>query len=49
MLLTFEFCVSKWKGMATKKAYEATYYLLLGIPLEYMKRFKFILKLGLRH
>ena len=33
MLLTFVFCVSKRKGMTTKKPEEATLYLCLGIPL----------------
>ena len=33
MLLTFVFCVSKRKGMITKKPEEATLYLWLGIPL----------------
>ena len=33
MLLTFVFCVSKHKGMTTKKPEEATLYLWLGIPL----------------
>ena len=33
MLLTFLFCVSKCKGMTTKKPEEATLYLRLGIPL----------------
>ena len=45
MLLTFVFCVSKRRGMTTKKPEEATLYLWLGIPLGYLKRFKFILKL----
>ena len=35
--------------MAFKKASEASYYLRPGIPLEYMKRFNFILKLVLGH
>ena len=51
--LLLYFCVSKWKGMSTKKAEEATYYLhnvWLGIPsVEYMRRFKFILKLIILH
>ena len=33
MLLTFVFCVSKRKGMTTKKPEEAILYLWLGIPL----------------
>ena len=33
MLLTVVFCISKRKGMTTKKPEEATLYLCLGIPL----------------
>ena len=44
MLLTFVFCVSKRKGMTTKKPEEVTLYLCLGIPL-----IQFILKLNLFH
>ena len=47
MLLTVVFFILKRKGMTTKKPEEATLYLWLGIPLGYMKRFKFILKLNL--
>ena len=42
MLLTFVFCVSKRKGMTTKKREEATLYLCLGTLIQIHFEIKFV-------